>query len=89
MYVYQYIRNIYLQFLSILLQSLNTFQYSSNCTWVESAPFRTVSVKDAMSDLPEIKNGWNKEEMPYNSEPMSHFQRKVTNFTLMKTKIFQ
>lgn len=30
-----------------------------------------------MSDLPDIKNGWNKEEMPYDSEPMSHFQRKV------------
>ncbi|XP_054016177.1 DNA (cytosine-5)-methyltransferase 1-like isoform X1 [Hylaeus anthracinus] len=52
-------------------------KYSSNCTWTESAPFRTINVKDAMSDLPEIKNGWNKEEMPYNSEPMSHFQRKI------------
>ncbi|XP_076161949.1 DNA methyltransferase 1a [Ptiloglossa arizonensis] len=52
-------------------------KYSSNCTWIESAPFRTINVKDSMSDLPEIKNGWSKEEMPYNSEPISHFQRKV------------
>ncbi|XP_076247833.1 DNA methyltransferase 1a isoform X2 [Calliopsis andreniformis] len=52
-------------------------KYSSNCTWTESAPFRTISVRDSMSDLPEIKNGWNKEEMPYNSEPISHFQRKM------------
>ncbi|EFN76367.1 DNA (cytosine-5)-methyltransferase PliMCI [Harpegnathos saltator] len=52
-------------------------KYSSNCAWKESAPFRTISVRDAMSDLPPIKNGWNKEEMPYGNEPMSHFQRKV------------
>nr|XP_034181295.1 DNA (cytosine-5)-methyltransferase 1-like isoform X2 [Osmia lignaria] len=52
-------------------------KYSSNCSWKESAPLRTITVKDAMYDLPEIKNGWNKEEMPYNSEPLSHFQRKM------------
>ncbi|XP_076753766.1 DNA methyltransferase 1a isoform X1 [Xylocopa sonorina] len=52
-------------------------KYSTNCCWTESAPFRTVSVKDAMSDLPEIKNGWNKEEMSYNNEAVSHFQRKM------------
>ncbi|XP_076633551.1 DNA methyltransferase 1a [Colletes latitarsis] len=52
-------------------------KYNSNCTWTESAPFRTINVKDAMSDLPEIKNGWSKDEMPYNSEPMSHFQRNM------------
>ncbi|XP_076670133.1 DNA methyltransferase 1a [Andrena cerasifolii] len=63
--------------LSVLVDSK---KYNSNCTWVESAPFRTISVKDAMSDLPDIKNGWNKEEMPYDSEPMSHFQRKVRGY---------
>ncbi|XP_012137658.2 DNA methyltransferase 1a isoform X2 [Megachile rotundata] len=52
-------------------------KYSSNCSWIDSAPYRTITVKDAMFDLPEIKNGWNKEEMPYNSEPLSHFQRKM------------
>lgn len=30
-----------------------------------------------MFDLPEIKNGWNKEEMSYTNEPTTHFQRKV------------
>ncbi|OAD61349.1 DNA (cytosine-5)-methyltransferase PliMCI [Eufriesea mexicana] len=52
-------------------------KYSSNCDWVESAPYRTISVRDAMSDLPNIRNGWNKEEIAYNDEPISHFQRKV------------
>ncbi|KAG9430318.1 DNA methyltransferase 1a [Apis mellifera carnica] len=52
-------------------------KYSSNCNWIDSAPFRTISVKDAMFDLPEIKNGWNKEEMSYTNEPTTHFQRKM------------
>ncbi|OAD57514.1 DNA (cytosine-5)-methyltransferase 1 [Eufriesea mexicana] len=52
-------------------------KYSSNCIWTESAPFRTISVKDAMFDLPEIRNGWNKEEMSYTNEPISHFQKKM------------
>lgn len=30
-----------------------------------------------MSDLPNIRNGWNKEEMAYGDEAISHFQRKV------------
>lgn len=59
------------------------FKYLSNCVWTDSAPFRTITVKDAMCDLPDIKNGWSKEEMPYGSEPLSHFQRKVT--TLRKS----
>lgn len=30
-----------------------------------------------MCDLPDIKNGWSKEEISYGSEPLTHFQRKV------------
>ncbi|KZC09572.1 PREDICTED: DNA (cytosine-5)-methyltransferase PliMCI-like [Dufourea novaeangliae] len=52
-------------------------KYSSNCDWTQSAPYRTISVRDAMSDLPNIRNGWNKEDMAYGDEPISHFQRKV------------
>lgn len=52
-------------------------KYFSNCGWKNSAPFRTVTVKDAMYDLPDIKNGWSREEMSYGSEPLSHFQRKM------------
>lgn len=52
-------------------------RYSSNCVWTDSAPFRTITVKDAMCDLPDIKNGWSKEEMSYGSEPLTHFQRKM------------
>ncbi len=26
----------------------------SNCKWLDSAPYRTITVRDCMSDLPEI-----------------------------------
>jgi hypothetical protein len=35
-----------------------------------------------MSDLPEIHNGQKREEIPYGGEPMSHFQRLVSNLKL-------
>ena len=38
-------------------------KFQSNCTWVNSAPYRTVTVRDAMSDLPEIPNGAKNEEV--------------------------
>lgn len=38
---------------------------------------RTITVRDTMSDLPEIMNGHRKEEMSYGAEPVSHFQRMV------------
>ncbi|GLH01282.1 DNA (Cytosine-5)-methyltransferase PliMCI [Gryllus bimaculatus] len=50
-------------------------KYVSNCQWLESAPYRTITVRDAMSDLPEIRNGHRKDEMSYGGEPMSCFQR--------------
>ncbi|XP_014253428.1 DNA (cytosine-5)-methyltransferase 1-like [Cimex lectularius] len=49
----------------------------SNCQWVESAPFRTITVRDAMSDLPQIPNGFRDEEIPYIGEPISHFQKQM------------
>ena len=45
---------------------------------MDSAPFRTITVRDAMSDLPEIKNGAKAEEISYNGDPLSHFQRLVS-----------
>ncbi|XP_063841265.1 LOW QUALITY PROTEIN: DNA (cytosine-5)-methyltransferase PliMCI-like [Scylla paramamosain] len=52
-------------------------KYVTNCQWTESAPLRTVTVRDTMSDLPEIPNGHRKEEMSYGAEPVSHFQRLI------------
>nr|XP_023027975.1 DNA (cytosine-5)-methyltransferase PliMCI-like [Leptinotarsa decemlineata] len=52
-------------------------RYSNGCDWTESAPYRTICVRDAMSDLPEISNGWSKSEMPYDSKAVSHFQKMM------------
>ena len=44
---------------------------------MDSAPYRTVTVRDAMSDLPEIRNGADTSPISYDGEPQSDFQRKV------------
>eukprot|EP00210_Caulerpa_lentillifera_P008334 g7950.t1 len=41
------------------------------------ALLRTVTVQDAISDLPEITNGSNKVEQNYKQEAKSNFQRKI------------
>nr|XP_039272538.1 DNA (cytosine-5)-methyltransferase 1-like [Styela clava] len=52
-------------------------RYMNNITRLSSAPFRTITVRDAMSDLPKIPNGYSKLERQYDSEPLSDFQRKI------------
>ncbi|KAG8228423.1 DNA (cytosine-5)-methyltransferase 1-like [Ladona fulva] len=42
-----------------------------------SAPFRVITVRDAISDLPKIQNGSDLETMSYGGKPLSHFQRQV------------
>jgi DNA (cytosine-5)-methyltransferase 1 len=36
---------------------INDQKYVTNAKWIESAPYRTNTVKDIMSDLPSIRNG--------------------------------
>ncbi|XP_018573692.1 DNA (cytosine-5)-methyltransferase 1 [Anoplophora glabripennis] len=50
-------------------------RYYNGCEWTESAPYRTICVRDSMSDLPDIKNGCSKTEMPYDGDAVSHFQK--------------
>lgn len=45
---------------------------------MDSAPYRTITVKDSMSDLPHIKNGSAVRSMNYNGEPHCHYQRLVS-----------
>ena len=48
---------------------------------LESAAFRTVTVRDAMGDLPEIHNGASKVVVEYGGEAMSQFQRLIRRRT--------
>ncbi|CAH1179610.1 unnamed protein product [Phaedon cochleariae] len=57
--------------------TVDGWRYFNGCEWKESAPYRTICVRDAMSDLPDIKNGWNKTEMPYGGDAVSHFQKMM------------
>ncbi|OXU18829.1 hypothetical protein TSAR_015341 [Trichomalopsis sarcophagae] len=43
----------------------------------ESAPYRAITVYDALSDLPKIKSGSNEVVMRYENDPLTHFQRKM------------
>ncbi|XP_003460912.3 DNA (cytosine-5)-methyltransferase 1 isoform X2 [Cavia porcellus] len=52
-------------------------KFVSNITRLGSAPFRTITVRDTMSDLPEIRNGASAPEIAYNGEPQSWFQRQL------------
>uniref|UniRef100_A0A674HHF7 DNA (cytosine-5)-methyltransferase n=1 Tax=Taeniopygia guttata TaxID=59729 RepID=A0A674HHF7_TAEGU len=52
-------------------------KFVSNITRTYSGPFRTITVRDTMSDLPEIRNGAAALEISYNGEPQSWFQRQI------------
>lgn len=52
-------------------------RFASNIRWDEAAPRRTCTVRDAMSDLPEIPNGASRIEIDYGTTPESHFQRLI------------
>lgn len=52
-------------------------KFVSNITRLSSGPFRTITVRDTMSDLPEIRNGASALEISYNGEPQSWFQRQL------------
>ncbi|XP_006821782.2 DNA (cytosine-5)-methyltransferase 1 [Saccoglossus kowalevskii] len=52
-------------------------KYESNMARVWSAPYRTITVRDALSDLPEIRNGYNKLEMSYDREAQNGYQKAI------------
>ncbi|KAK2098345.1 DNA (cytosine-5)-methyltransferase 1 [Saguinus oedipus] len=52
-------------------------KFVSNITRLSSGPFRTITVRDTMSDRPEVRNGASALEISYNGEPQSWFQRQL------------
>uniref|UniRef100_A0A665UGH7 DNA (cytosine-5)-methyltransferase n=1 Tax=Echeneis naucrates TaxID=173247 RepID=A0A665UGH7_ECHNA len=52
-------------------------KYISNVTRGNGGIYRTITVRDTMSDLPEIRNGAAALEISYNGEPQSWFQRQI------------
>ncbi|KAF2360331.1 S-adenosyl-L-methionine-dependent methyltransferase [Trinorchestia longiramus] len=50
-------------------------KYKNNCRWSVCGPLRTITVRDALNDLPPIPNGGGREKVPYCTEPESHLQQ--------------
>ena len=65
------------QYVLIWIILIFVLKYSPIYHWIDSAPYRVTTVRDALSDLPRIKSGFNEEISNYGSEPASYFQRKV------------
>ncbi|KAJ4744590.1 Cytosine-specific methyltransferase [Rhynchospora pubera] len=51
--------------------------YAAVCSTANGAPFRSITVRDTIGDLPEVENGANKVTMDYKSDPVSWFQKKI------------
>ncbi|KAM9095470.1 DNA (cytosine-5)-methyltransferase 1-like [Sarcophilus harrisii] len=62
---------------SLLSAVIDNKRFVSNVKRLTSAPFRTITVYDSLSDLPTIKNGASLEEISYEGEPKTWFQRQI------------
>nr|AFV53350.1 DNA (cytosine-5-)-methyltransferase 1 [Pleurobrachia bachei] len=60
-------------------------RFGSHITRFTSAPLRTITVRDTMSDLPAVGNGASVTELAYNSEPTTWFQRQIRGNTTTLT----
>ncbi|KAK2119399.1 DNA (cytosine-5)-methyltransferase 1 [Saguinus oedipus] len=52
-------------------------KFMNNITRLSLGPFRTITVRDMVSDLLEVRNGASALEISYNGEPQSWFQRQL------------
>jgi DNA (cytosine-5)-methyltransferase 1 len=51
--------------------------FEPNVRWINSAPYRNVTTREAISDLPEIESGESRTKLSYGTMPESHFQKLV------------
>ncbi|KAA8531274.1 hypothetical protein F0562_005983 [Nyssa sinensis] len=52
-------------------------QYAAVRSTASGAPFRSITVRDTIGDLPEVGNGASKTNLEYQSDPVSWFQKKI------------
>lgn len=52
-------------------------QYAAARSTSTGAPFRAITVRDTIGDLPPVSNGASKIEMEYENEPVSWFQKQI------------
>ncbi|KQK12690.1 DNA (cytosine-5)-methyltransferase 1A [Brachypodium distachyon] len=51
--------------------------YAAAKSTAGGAPFRSITVRDTIGDLPPVENGASKPTIQYGSEPISWFQKKI------------
>ncbi|CAM0876888.1 unnamed protein product [Alopecurus aequalis] len=56
--------------------------YAAAKSTAGGAPFRSITVKDTIGDLPLVENGASKPTIQYGSEPVSWFQKKIRGDSL-------
>ncbi|TVU44569.1 hypothetical protein EJB05_04014 [Eragrostis curvula] len=56
--------------------------YAAVKSTAAGAPFRSITVRDTVGDLPPVENGASKPTIQYGSEPVSWFQKKIRGNTL-------
>lgn len=61
----------------IIYRSLTVYAPKLSLNRGNGGIYRTITVRDTMSDLPEIRNGAAALEISYNGEPQSWFQRQI------------
>ncbi|PON37520.1 C-5 cytosine methyltransferase [Trema orientale] len=52
-------------------------QYAAAKSTANGAPFRAITVRDTIGDLPAVGNGASKTNLEYQDEPVSWFQKKI------------
>ncbi|XVE83441.1 hypothetical protein DITRI_Ditri16bG0089000 [Diplodiscus trichospermus] len=55
----------------------HNLQYAAVRSTASGAPFRAITVRDTIGDLPAVGNGASKANLEYQSEPISWFQKKI------------
>ncbi|OMO90364.1 hypothetical protein CCACVL1_07400 [Corchorus capsularis] len=55
----------------------HNLQYAAARSTASGAPFRAITVRDTIGDLPAVGNGASKANLEYESEPISWFQKKI------------
>ncbi|KQK20551.1 DNA (cytosine-5)-methyltransferase 1B isoform X2 [Brachypodium distachyon] len=56
--------------------------YAAAKSTAGGAPFRAITVRDTIGDLPKVENGANKLILEYGGEPTSWFQKKIRGSTI-------
>ncbi|CAN6280974.1 unnamed protein product [Urochloa humidicola] len=56
--------------------------YAAVKSTAAGAPFRSITVRDTVGDLPPVENGASKPTIQYGSEPVSWFQKKIRGSTM-------